>query len=212
VVGPSFDLVSRWEAEGIPLKIACQGIDRYFERYYRKGPRRRPVRIDFCDADVRDVFDDWRRAVGLSARPGEGGGAGEPGLPGPRHASLPAHLERVSLRLTTARATGVLGAEADPVIDRIAEELDAARAAANGVRGAARRETIARLTTLDEELLQLARASIGENARAAVVHEAEEELSGFRDLMPDAAYRRARDAAIDRLIRERLGLPILTYG
>jgi hypothetical protein len=38
------------------------GIDRYFERYYRKGPRRRPVKIDFCEADVLDVFDEWRGA------------------------------------------------------------------------------------------------------------------------------------------------------
>ena len=67
VTGPSFDLVSGWAAQGIPLKIAFQGIDRYFERYYRKGPRRRPVRIDFCDADVLDVFDEWRRAVGSSS-------------------------------------------------------------------------------------------------------------------------------------------------
>src|SRR5579872_2333485 len=63
VVGPSFDLVSGWAASGVPLKIAFAGIDRYCERYYRQGPRRRPVRIDFCDADVLDVFDEWKRAT-----------------------------------------------------------------------------------------------------------------------------------------------------
>jgi hypothetical protein len=47
VTGPSFELVSSWAAQGIPLKVAYAGIDRYFERYYRKGPRRRPVKIDF---------------------------------------------------------------------------------------------------------------------------------------------------------------------
>ncbi len=71
VVGPSFEIVSRWAIDGVPLKVALGGIDRYFERYYRKGPRRRPVRIDFCDADVRDVFDEWRRATGVSADSGE---------------------------------------------------------------------------------------------------------------------------------------------
>ena len=76
VTGPSFELVSGWAAQGIPLKVAFQGIDRYFERYYRKGPRRRPVRIDFCDADVLDVFDEWRRALGLPRRsPQSEGGA-----------------------------------------------------------------------------------------------------------------------------------------
>jgi hypothetical protein len=208
VVGPSFDLVSGWDAHGIPLKIAFQGIDRYFERYYRKGPRRRPVRIDFCDADVRDVFDEWRRAVGLASPP-----AGQADAPaGSRTASLSLHLERASLRLTSARASGSIGAEADAVIDRLAHELDAARAAANGVRGEARREAIARLTALDEELLQVARASIEVHVRAAIEREAEEELSAFRERMPEAAYRRACAAAIDRLIRERLGLPVLTYG
>ena len=70
--------MSRWEAQGIPLKVACAGIDRYFERYYRKGPRRRPVRIEFCEADVLDAFDGWRRAVGVAdstaaeAQAGEG--------------------------------------------------------------------------------------------------------------------------------------------
>src|SRR5580765_1882039 len=66
IVGPAFDLVAGWETRGIPVKVACAGVDRYFERYYRKGPRRRPVRIEFCDADVLDAFDAWRRAVGVS--------------------------------------------------------------------------------------------------------------------------------------------------
>ena len=43
-----------------------RGIDRYFERYYAKGPRRRPVRVEFCEADVLDVFDEWRRALGIT--------------------------------------------------------------------------------------------------------------------------------------------------
>ena len=65
IVGPSFERVCGWAGQGIPFKVACQGIDRYFEHYYAKGPRRRPVQIDFCEADVRDAFDAWRRAVGV---------------------------------------------------------------------------------------------------------------------------------------------------
>ena len=69
IVGPAFERVRGWAETGIPLKVVIAGIDRYFDRYYAKGPRRRPVRIDFCDADVRDVFDEWRRAVGVVSRP-----------------------------------------------------------------------------------------------------------------------------------------------
>ena len=57
VVGPSFDLVTGWEAQGVPLNVAFSGIDRCFERYYRKGPRRRPIMIEFCAAVVLDAFE-----------------------------------------------------------------------------------------------------------------------------------------------------------
>ena len=67
IVGPAFEQVCAWAARGVPLRVACRGIDRYFERDYAKGPRRRPVRIEFCEADVLDVFDEWRRAVGVPA-------------------------------------------------------------------------------------------------------------------------------------------------
>ena len=91
IVGPAFDQVCGWAAKGVPFKVACRGIDRYFERYYAKGPRRRPVRVECCDADVLDVFDEWRRAVGVPAADA---------APEATHASLPAHLERVDRKST----------------------------------------------------------------------------------------------------------------
>ena len=209
VVGPSFALVSGWAAEGVPLKVACRGIDRYFERYYRKGPRRRPVRIDFCEADVLEAFDEWRRAVGLVSRGGlepEGGPARDR-----RGPSLPAHLARVVLKLTAARANDVVGREYDEVIDRVARELDAARTDARGVRGEARRTLLDRLAALDAELMQTARKALDEAARGALTREAEHELSGFRDRMAPDAFVRARDAAVDRLVRERFGLPHIAF-
>src|SRR5215210_8198432 len=67
IVGPAFEQVCGWATMGVPLKVAFRGIDQYCERYYAKGPRRRPVRIEFCEADVLELFDSWRRAVGVSA-------------------------------------------------------------------------------------------------------------------------------------------------
>ena len=214
VVGPSFDLVAGWAAKGIPFKVACRGIDRYCERYYRKGARRRPVRIDFCEADVLDVFDEWRRALGLSTSTTDGGAAAEAAAEvdsDRRHESLPAHLERVVFRLTAARASGGVGPEFDGLIDAVARELDAARSDARGLRGDARRALLARLSVLDGELLQTARAALDDAARVALIHEAEEELSNFRDRMAPEIFARARDATVDRLVRERLGLPILAF-
>lgn len=207
VVGPSFGLVTAWAEQGVPLKVAFKGIDRYFERYYRKGPRRRPVKIDFCEADVLDVFDEWRRAVGVVAS-----GAAEDSTLATRHTSLPAHLERVVRRLTSARADGSLGGEFDAVIDRVSAELDAARAKAGGLRGDAREALIDRLATFDAELIQRARAALDDATREALAREADEELAGFRSGMTADAFARAREAAIDRLVRERCGLPVVMFS
>ena len=207
IVGPSFERVSGWAQHGIPLKLVFRGIDRYFERYYGKGPRRRPVRIDFCDADVLDVFDEWRRAVGIV-------GSRESRVESRKSTtdsreSLPGHLERVVMRLTQARANGSIGADFDGLVDRVAGELAAARAAR--LRGAERQALIDRLTGLDDELLQAARGAFDEPTRASLVREAEEELAAFRSSMAPPAFEAARGAAVDRLVRERLKLPTVAF-
>ena len=206
IVGPAFDQVCGWAARGVPLKVACRGIDRYFERYYAKGPRRRPVRIEFCEADVLDVFDEWRRAVGLgsAARQGDvGADAAEK-----RHESLPSHLERVVARLTTLRA----GAESwlSDLIDGIVRELDAARARAKGLRGEAREQMLARLRELDAALLGAVRERSDTATLERLGAEADTELAPFRERMPREAYEQSRAACVDRLLRERARLPILT--
>jgi hypothetical protein len=217
VVGPSFEVVSRWAAGGVPLKVAYQGIDRYFERYYRKGPRRRPVRIDFCEADVLDVFDEWRRALGLiPGRVAETAPLAEeePGTAAEirRGPSLPAHLERALLRLTNARVQGTLGEAGEALIDSVSQELDRVRASARGLRGDARRGVIDRLAALDRDMLRMARATLDDRTRADLSRRADEELAGFRNQMDADRFSRTREAAIDGLVREQLGLPTLVFA
>ena len=212
VTGPSFDLVAGWAEQGVPLKVAFAGIDRQFERYYRSGPRRRPVRIDFCEADVLDVFDEWRRATGVTLQSPV---ASRQSTVVDGHQStkqsLPAHLQRVVLRLTAARTSGGLGPEFDELIDRVARELEEARADARGVRGERRRQLVDRLAALDRELLQQARTNVDAATSDALAREAEAELAPFRAGMPAEAFARARDAAVDRLVRERYRLPTIAF-
>jgi hypothetical protein len=200
IVGPSFEKVCGWAEKGVPLNVACRGIDRHFERYYAKGPRRRPVRIDFCEADVLDVFDEWRRAVGVNT--------GTSDAPRERHASLPAHLERVVARLTALRSGG--GGAFDGLVESIVRELDAARAAAKSLRGAARGELLSRLAELDAQLIAAARERLSATARADIRREAEAELAPFRARMPQDAYEQSLAACMDRVVREQGRLPILT--
>jgi hypothetical protein len=207
VTGPSFDLVSAWAEHGVPLKIVFRGIDRYFERYYAKGQRRRPVRIDFCDRDVLDLFDEWRRATGL-VQADDSTSPGGSETPLRRGASLPSHLERALLRLTSARSTGVLDAGFDDVLDRLAQELDASR----GARGPKRQALVERLASLDRELIVRARATLDEVNRTALAREADEELAVFRPRMASEAFAQAREAAIDRIVRERMNLPTIAFS
>jgi hypothetical protein len=194
VVGPSFGIVSGWAEQGVPLKIAFAGIDRYFERYYRKGPRRRPVKIDFCDADVLDVFDEWRRATGIQSSGDSPAPSSQ--LPAPSHQSLPAHLERVVLRLTSARARGSLGDAFDALIDRAAAELDTARAKAGGLRGRRARHCSTASPRSTRSWCSR-RATLDEAALGLLSREAESELSGFRHAMTEDAFARA-PGVIDR--------------
>jgi hypothetical protein len=212
IVGPAFEVVALWERDGVPLKVAIRGIDRYFERYYRKGARRRPVQVEFCETDVREVFDEWRRAVGLTASALSGASPENAATTaGPRGLSLPAHLERVVLKLSSARATGRLGAEADLLLDRLSSELDVARGQAGGVRGDRRVALLARLSAIDVELMAAARSALSEEERHALGIAADEELAGFRERMTAEAYARARETAVDRLVRDRAGLPAIVF-
>jgi hypothetical protein len=212
IVGPSFDLVSGWAASGIPLGVAFSGIDRCVGRIERK-PRPRPVKIDFCEADVLDAFDEWRRAVGLSATATAVPGSSDQGADSRerRGPSLPAHLARVVLRLSEARAGGRLDATFDDLIDQFSAELDLARGTAHGLRGEARQQLIERLTRLDVELVRRARAALGDVLQAELMSKAEEELSSFRSRMQPEAFAHARQGAFDRLVRERAGLPVVVF-
>jgi hypothetical protein len=205
IVGPAFEQVCSWAARGIPIKVAYRGIDRCVERYYAKGPRRRPVRVEFCEADVLDVFDEWRRAIGVPAAVANG----DDDEAHRRHGSLPAHLESVIARLTSLRA-GDDRALAS-TIDAVVRELDGARAGAKTLRGEARSRLLERLRMLEQDLSQAARLRLDEATLREIEAEAEGELAPFRDRMPADAYERARTACVDRIVRSRARLPVMTF-
>ncbi len=207
IAGPSFDRVRGWAEQGIPIKVVFRGVDRYFERYYAKGPRRRPVRIDFCEADVLDVFHEWRRAVGVVHEGAEEGGEET----AKRHTALPAHLERVIARLTALGGGQPLSPELPALLDRTVRELDRVRPGAKGIRGDARAALLRRLEELDAELVGAFRSALPPDSLRALSAEADSELAPFRERMPADGLETARRACIDRLLRERYLLPRIAY-
>ncbi len=204
VSGPSFDLVRGWAEQGIPLRVATSGIDRTFERYYAQGPRRRPVHISFCEQDVLEAFDAWRRATGVASI----GSASPEARPS---ASLPAHVDRLVARLTARRATAGPSTALDQALDSLVRELDALRPQAAHARGDARAAILRRLASMDDELQTLARTSVSDEARTAAARDAGSDLEPFRERMSPDAYRTALQAATDRQLREAAGLPHARY-
>lgn len=210
ITGPAFEQVQGWASQGVPLKVAEAGIDRYFERYYRKGPRRRPVRIEFCEADVLDAFDDWRRAVGVArvVPDSTGGPDVEEPLPAARaKRSLTSQIESAMARLTVMRGSDKAGPRMDDALDQAVRALDALRPDATRVRGEARDALMQRLSEIENALADAAVATLADRDRAALEKEADTELAPFKARMPEDAYRQSRQQALQRLVRERFGLP-----
>lgn len=215
IVGPAFERVRGWAEAGVPMQVVTRGIDRKLERPRSVGRPRRPVRIEHCEADILDAFDEWRRAVGVTA-----GAAGDPtgrkpGAPAPapvtrRGPSLPAHIDRVLTHATTLLALGEAAPGLHAAIEELVADLDALRSEARGARGTARAACLGRLADLDQRFLERARAVAG-TGLDEVVAEADRELAPFKPRMAAPVYARARSAAADRLLRERFRLPNVRF-
>ncbi len=221
IAGPAFDLVRGWADRGIPLTVALQGIDRYVDRTNARGMRRRPARVEFCEADVLDAFDAWRRAVGIRRAEADVPSQGEEDSAGgsaeadgeaasrPRsRESLSTHLDRVIVRLTSLR-TGEVPEAWDAVLEEFVRTLDAMHPAARRARGEARVRLLAGLEALDARLMERAREAAGADLRADAAREATAELEPFAARLSPAAYAAAHLRCENRAIRERLRLPTL---
>lgn len=215
LVGPAFERVMSWASQGIPLKVAQAGIDRYFERYYRKGPRRRPVRLEFCEADILDTFDEWRRAVGVSvvALDPEGGPPVEEPAPasGRPKASLRSRLEAAIARLTVLRGSTQLAGLADEPLATAIRVLEPLLHRSDRVRGEERQALLEAASRAGHDLVAALVSRLPDSDQASLAAEARDELEPFRSRMPEDAYRQATEAAIARLVRQRFGLPDFTF-
>jgi hypothetical protein len=202
IVGPAFDQVKNWAAQGIPLKVVFRGIDATCDRHNAKPGRRRPLRIEFCEADVLKAFDDWRRAIGTSESDGESAPS--------RKEPLAAHIERAVSRLLAVRTNGHDAALAEAIAATVAA-LDELVTDARQARGDARSDIIERLSVLDSTLLATARQQVDAGRVEALRREAQAELAPYAARMSEEDRRRASEVILERLVRETLGLPVLSY-
>ena len=216
IVGPAFEQVCGWANRGVPLTVACRGIDRYCERLDARegtkegarngarGGRRRPVRVEFCEGDILDLFEDWRRAVGVIQSQGEA----EPAAAA-RKPALTAHLERVVARLVGSRVRHSPTFEQH--VEALLGEIDRLSGESKKSRGDARTAILDRLAALDRDLVQAAAAELDPDALATARREAEAELAPFGSRLSAEMRAQAVEAAFERLVRDSLGLPQIRY-
>ena len=218
VVGPGFELVRSWALAGVPLSVVCRAIDDKAARH-RERRSAHPLRIEFCEADVREAFDRWRRAVGVTRaddgamrddRAGETGDE-EPAAPAAGR-SLSRHLERVVERLARVAGRTELPDAIRDVANVRLPELIALREQARRARGPRKDEVIAALPAIDRALMAGARAAAPPDLLAALAAEADRELAPYRSRIAPADWQRARDVTVDRLLRERFGLPACEFA
>jgi hypothetical protein len=207
VFGPAFELVRRWHQAAVPLSIVYRGIENKAERH-RSGRSKRPLRLEFCESDVAALFDDWRRAVGLSGAriPTAAEGAAMSDPPERRPASLAKQIDRAVDRLAKVAGRLELPEDARELAARVIDELSHIREASRRTRGDARQALVDRAADADREISVIAKL-----AGAAWVRDAEQdalaELAPFRARLGAEDWQKSVEASVDRLLRDRIGLP-----
>ena len=213
VVGPGFALVKQWADEGIPLSVVFRGIEHKAERH-AAGASKRPLRIEFCEADVRALYDDWRRAIGVPATSATETdthvAAPEPSA-NPKRRSAPKAIDRAIDRLGRLAGRLELPGEFRDAMSRLIEQLSAVREDLAHTRGAARDRVLERLAPLEGELLEHARGIVAADVLRELTARAEQDLAPYRERLTPEAWTRAVSVTVNRGVREHMELPSLDF-
>jgi len=211
IVGPGFMLVRQWAEEGVPISAVFRGIEQKAERH-KAGAARRPLRIEFCEADVREVYEAWRRAIGVGATsaPDASGASDQTQADrgsGSARRVTTRDLDRAVDRLMSAASRLELPDILRDDVHRVLEQVLIIRDAVKGSRGAAREGHLAPLPDLDRALMTAAHQAMTPEALTPIRQDAERDLEPFRGRLTTDAWDQAIAVTIDRGVRGYFGLP-----
>lgn len=195
-----WQLVWRWEQQGIPLAVVKEGIDRVFERPRTSS---RPRRLGYCRQTVEAAFRRHREAaLGARSRPrsrAPDGSDEEEARGVPRHLiALAETLESLDSG-SAIRAPGLGG-----VLHDVTSRLRGMAEAAGEAAAVDRLEE--ELAALEERLLDAAEQALDEGDRRRLRAEAEASLASYRERMPEKVYLAALRSAYRRRLRSAFGL------
>ena len=175
-----YQVAKSWFEADIPLDVVCKTLEKLFNRLSERGEPRAIRGLKYCQ---RAVEQAWREQRSLTA-PGVGRTATE--------VPVTARLEALA-RALPARLPGRQG---------LAERMVALEGPVDRVER--------QLSELDREMVDQAMAILDEEARAEIAREAERVLSSFEGRIPEGQGVLLRDRLLDRALRRRLALPMLS--
>lgn len=208
VVGPGFALVRQWAEDGVPLSAVFKGIEQKAERH-KAGAARRPLRIEFCEADVREVHEAWKRAIGVFPTSADEPAETERPETGSRRRPVSRILDRALERLGRLAGRLELPDDFREAASQAIEQLAGLREALAGTRGAAREPLLNQLPEIDRHLVARAQAALPRDVLDAMVERAEAELAGYKGRLTPDAWTKAVAVTVEREVRMHFDLPNL---
>jgi hypothetical protein len=170
----------RWHRDGIPLDLIRGALREVFERRKERGAKGKISSLRYCAPAVEAAWEERREL----STPGERAEA--PAF------DLAARLHTLAGRLPAAF----------PGRDLLAGRVETLGGDPETVEEA--------LAGLDREMLAAATAALGAPDREAIAAAVEKTLTGLRGRLPAAELERSRERLAHQILRQRLGLPVLS--
>ena len=194
-------LIDTWRDAGIPLEAVLRGIDTAFDRYEarRHHTARRINGLAWCAQEVMTAAEDMREAALGTQKPAAE--AADAGLEWDR---IAAHLARAAAELRSVNLSGVAGATALEIADRL-------KVLAVAVSSAPNLEELERnLTVLEEKLLSAIVATTPEDDLTALRDQSAQELAPYRRRMQALQIRQIEQQFLRKRLIEKHNLPRLS--
>jgi hypothetical protein len=123
--------------------------------------------------------------------------------------SVSKHLERAIERLGRVAGRLEYPESFRDSVTGILERLTSLRESGRNARGVARDALVGHLAPLDQQLMTAARSAAPADVLPDLFRAAEEDLSAFRGRLSGEAWQHAVEVTVDRLLRDRFGLPTI---
>jgi hypothetical protein len=178
-----WQVARRWHRLGVPLDLVRRALEEVFARRRERGAKGRISSLRYCAPAVEAA---WAEHAELTA-------------PGAREAAAPLAADERLAALAAALPAGL--ARTGELRHRLAE-LSASDLDPQAIEE--------RLAELDGEALDSALAELAPAERAALDAAVERAVAGLAGRLAAAEIERARERLVRQVLRERLGLPILS--